>query len=306
MIRYNDKWKVINIPDQSQVLLVGCYWFILSFFYVLIIVLWKIKSKSRREKKQASILLVSFFLPGFFLVSYFVFFFNFFKFTKDAVTGEGTLIFFIWILGIGYCILKYRFLSITPEYISGELISNIDELVILITPDRKVITMNERAKELIGDKTVSDITDFSKIIPEYESIGHKVNKLFEGRENSFNCRISYPGNNQKMYMNARFSAVKDRFNDILGILIIAKENKELKHLKISYNLTERQMDIITMVLSGLSNKELAGKLLISERTVENHLVNIYNKLGINNKIELYNMLQEYENEKFTYYRGSAP
>lgn len=294
MIKQDGSWMVTGLTEQTHFLLVTGYWLASSFFYILIMILWRIKTKSRREKKQAFVFLCSFFLPGFIISIFMVFIFYFFRLVKHAPSGDGSLVFFIWILGIGYCIAKYRFLSITPEYISKELISNIDESVILIKPDKKIISLNHKAKELINGHSINDVMDFSKIIPEHEVIGSKIKRLLDGQENTFNCRISYLNKtNKRIYMNARFSIVKDRFNDTLGILVIAKENKGLEHLKTSYKITDRQMDIVTMVLAGLSNKELAAKLMISERTVENHLVNIYNKLGVNNKIELYNMTQQY-------------
>jgi len=46
-------------------------------------------------------------------------------------------------------------------------------------------------------------------------------------------------------------------------------------------------------VSGLSYKDISSNLSISERTVERHLTNIYNKLGINNKIDLYRVAEEY-------------
>ena len=46
------------------------------------------------------------------------------------------------------------------------------------------------------------------------------------------------------------------------------------------------------VLSGLTKKEIADKLYISERTLYNHLANIYAKLGAKNAIEAYKIALE--------------
>lgn len=43
-------------------------------------------------------------------------------------------------------------------------------------------------------------------------------------------------------------------------------------------LTNRELDILKLVAVGNSNKEVADKLFISERTVKNHLVSIYEKI----------------------------
>jgi len=48
-------------------------------------------------------------------------------------------------------------------------------------------------------------------------------------------------------------------------------------------LTEREKEIINLVMEGLSNKQIAKRLFITERTVKSHLGNIFNKVGINNR-----------------------
>jgi len=51
-------------------------------------------------------------------------------------------------------------------------------------------------------------------------------------------------------------------------------------------LTEREKEIINLVIDGLSNKQIAGRLFITERTVKTHLGNIFSKVGINNRTDL--------------------
>jgi DNA-binding NarL/FixJ family response regulator len=51
-------------------------------------------------------------------------------------------------------------------------------------------------------------------------------------------------------------------------------------------LTTREQEILTLVAKGLSNKEIALKLTISEYTVKNHLKNIMQKLYLSNRVQL--------------------
>ena len=51
-------------------------------------------------------------------------------------------------------------------------------------------------------------------------------------------------------------------------------------------LTPREMEIVRLVASGLHNKEIAGKLLISEGTVKIHLHHVYEKLHVDGRLEL--------------------
>ncbi len=48
------------------------------------------------------------------------------------------------------------------------------------------------------------------------------------------------------------------------------------------NISEREMEIITLIAEGYSNKEVADKLFLSTHTVTTHRKNIMNKLGVNN------------------------
>ncbi|PSL55839.1 AAA ATPase-like protein [Saccharothrix carnea] len=51
-------------------------------------------------------------------------------------------------------------------------------------------------------------------------------------------------------------------------------------------LTRRQHEILTLVAGGLSNADIAQRLFVSVRTVENHLYRVSTKLGISNRAEL--------------------
>ncbi len=58
-----------------------------------------------------------------------------------------------------------------------------------------------------------------------------------------------------------------------------------------FGISERELEIVAGVLEGLSNNAIAERLFISPRTVETHLYNIYQKAGIRNRLQLFNLLR---------------
>jgi two-component system, NarL family, nitrate/nitrite response regulator NarL len=53
-----------------------------------------------------------------------------------------------------------------------------------------------------------------------------------------------------------------------------------------YGLTPRELEIISAVVAGYANKEVAEHFKISEDTVKHHLSNIFDKLGVSTRLEL--------------------
>jgi two-component system, NarL family, nitrate/nitrite response regulator NarL len=54
----------------------------------------------------------------------------------------------------------------------------------------------------------------------------------------------------------------------------------------NYGLTRRELQVISAVVSGRSNKEIASRLGISEDTVKHHLSNCFDKTGVSTRLEL--------------------
>ena len=50
-------------------------------------------------------------------------------------------------------------------------------------------------------------------------------------------------------------------------------------------LQSRELDVIKLTAKGMSNKDIADELFISERTVQTHLINIFRKLGVSSRTQ---------------------
>jgi two-component system nitrate/nitrite response regulator NarL len=72
------------------------------------------------------------------------------------------------------------------------------------------------------------------------------------------------------------SAVRSR-----GVVLEGKAPR-----KADFGLTTRERQIVSAVVNAYQNKEIAEKFAISEKTVKHHLTNIFNKVGVSNRLEL--------------------
>ena len=79
-----------------------------------------------------------------------------------------------------------------------------------------------------------------------------------------------------------FEYYGDDISSIIYKIYVSKK----KTAEITHEFTERESEIIELCRVGLLSKEIAQRLNISSRTVDNHKSNIFKKLGINNTIEM--------------------
>ena len=55
--------------------------------------------------------------------------------------------------------------------------------------------------------------------------------------------------------------------------------------KSSVALTDREVEVLNLVLDGKSSKEVAQTLYLSKRTIDFHLARIYEKLNVSNRVQ---------------------
>jgi two-component system nitrate/nitrite response regulator NarL len=66
--------------------------------------------------------------------------------------------------------------------------------------------------------------------------------------------------------------------------LMQSSGEESKRKK--FGLTPRELEIVSAVVAGYANREIAGYFKISEDTVKHHLSNIFDKLGVSTRLEL--------------------
>jgi two-component system, NarL family, response regulator LiaR len=63
-----------------------------------------------------------------------------------------------------------------------------------------------------------------------------------------------------------------------------EDTNSSEHLAVDA-LTEREMDVLRLAAKGLSNREIADELIVSPRTVQSHMANIFGKLQVGSRTE---------------------
>lgn len=61
--------------------------------------------------------------------------------------------------------------------------------------------------------------------------------------------------------------------------------KKVNESRTINELTKREVEVLILITEGLLNKEIAQKLYISEKTVKNHVSNIFKKIGVNDRTQ---------------------
>lgn len=62
----------------------------------------------------------------------------------------------------------------------------------------------------------------------------------------------------------------------------------------TYDLTKREQTILQLLLQGMENTEICDHLSITVNTLKKHILNIYRKLGIRNRVQMFKLIKEKE------------
>ena len=71
-----------------------------------------------------------------------------------------------------------------------------------------------------------------------------------------------------------------------------KEKLTVTEAAEKYGLTRREHMILGLLLQGMDNNQLCDELSISVNTLKKHILNIYRKLNIRNRVQMFKMIKE--------------
>lgn len=112
---------------------------------------------------------------------------------------------------------------------------------------------------------------------------------FEELNQKINTILKNIGNQKRAILNSSIANLKNlnRVNPAPeDVKFSAKFEQNCK----LYNLTSREIEIVKLIIKGAKYKEIAKTLFIADRTVTTHIQNIFEKIGVSNKVEMINKL----------------
>ncbi|HEV2501169.1 MAG TPA: response regulator transcription factor [Terriglobia bacterium] len=87
-------------------------------------------------------------------------------------------------------------------------------------------------------------------------------------------------------MKGQYWVGRENMSDVVHLLNRLLPRTGAKNARQNFGLTPREMEVVTAIVAGYSNKEIAHKFTLSEQTVKHHITNIFDKLGVSNRMEL--------------------
>ena len=93
---------------------------------------------------------------------------------------------------------------------------------------------------------------------------------------------------------------RERVADLIEMMRRRQVTSEVEQRGPTFGLTPRELQMVSAVVAGCSNGDIATKFAISSKTVKHHLTNIFDKLGVSNRLELalFAVHRRFDSERF--------
>ncbi len=286
IFRSGDFW--VMVPDYQSLpfyLLMANY---LTYYFIALTLLYVSmkRTKSTRVRSQSRIIFIAIIIT---ITSYNVEPFLAPLFFDYLTYGQAPLYSIVWVSLIWYAMNKYRFLGVYERFISTDVLDSLYEMVIIIDNSKRVIETNSALRKKLGISRKP--ASLHEIFVEYDLVERLLDSIEANPLQDIALNLVLPEGRTGL-VNSTLSVFRDRFQDAAGFIIIAQEITGMYSLFRERGITEREYQLIRLVLAGNSNKKIAKNLNISLRTVETHITNIYGKLGLKRRGELINFCTE--------------
>ena len=162
----------------------------------------------------------------------------------------------------------------------------------LITDDfRHILSLNDCAKEYItdifGDAINCDL--------ELNEECHWLSMIMPSKKEQLNGVVKKTIKNYVFEIHIHDQTYSNKIIDRYYWITISKkeDNSQINHVTQNLQLTITERKIVELMYKGLTYKSIASDLVISYHTVKKHIENIYKKLNVNSRYELYSWLDQH-------------
>ena len=165
-----------------------------------------------------------------------------------------------------------------------------------------ILIVDIRMPEMNGIETVKNLPDYSpstralvlsmhddeEYIIQSIEVGASGYLLKDSSKEEFIKAINTVSKGEKYFSGDISSILVNNYLNIKNHPVQAQYTRAGEE----YHLTKREKEILHMLYKGVNNKEIAGQLGKSIRTIETHRFNIMKKLGVNNVMELMKKIEK--------------
>ncbi|HQO40281.1 MAG TPA: histidine kinase N-terminal 7TM domain-containing protein [Spirochaetota bacterium] len=291
-VKTGNYWEFLPDYGSFWLMYVVAYYFICMAAGAICLVVWSRRAKTNKERSQGRIIFIAMLISIIIITADEIILSKLSGYRSRAMSP---IFYLFWMGGIWYAIARYQFLKISPAAVSECIVAAIDESFLLLDNNFNIVRINRAAEELLKTRHQSLVNrSFSEIIEESRDIAREMERMRDGAFESFSCRLHYRVlDGPPLLVDTKLKIVRDDHRDSIGVLVIGKEVKELRRLRDRHHLSPREADVINLIIQGNSRKDIANMLGLSNETVKTHCTSAYNKLGVGNKIQLINVLKEY-------------
>ncbi|MCP3876082.1 MAG: response regulator transcription factor [Desulfobacteraceae bacterium] len=105
-----------------------------------------------------------------------------------------------------------------------------------------------------------------------------------------NEQVTYPvhGNDGKVVSSVTLdvdTSNKEEISQTENLKSFENETLKEANASLPFSLTKRELEVLTLMAKGQTNREISERLYISPHTVKSHVIHIFNKLGVNHRTQ---------------------
>jgi PAS domain S-box-containing protein len=227
-IRKSYGWSV-EWSDTIWPSLFYVYFTLFTLLALMLIYFYGRKTKIVNEKKQARIIVISLIISLFAGTLLDIVMQNLNIYTIPPIAN---LLVFIFVIGVLYAMYKYRFLTITPTIAAENIISAMDEILILLDPEGNILSVNNTALVTLNFEQKELESKLFTFLFKEESLKKKLLEKIMEVETVSNHEGSFITKNGRIIpIIYSISPIKDNEGTVLGHVFISRDISAYKQIE---------------------------------------------------------------------------